>query len=76
MNHTIRYLDHTGDTCLTFADTDVKAKAEAKALFDRLTKAGQPAFAVKRAGGAEDMKITSFDQIENETIIIPRIAGG
>lgn len=76
MKKVIRYLDHTGDTRVEFDTEDKVATDEARKLFERLTKSGQPAFAVNRANGQEDKKLKSFDELENDTIVIPRIAGG
>lgn len=74
--HLIRFLDHSGDTRVEFSSADAKAKDEAKALFEKLMKGGAIPFAVNRANGQEDMKLTSFDQIENDTVMVPRIVGG
>lgn len=73
---TIRKLDSSGDTAVTFDPADTKATAEAKALFARLTKEGRVPFAVNRADGQTDKKLKSFDEVENETVFIPRIQGG
>ena len=77
---TIRKLDKTGDTCVQFDDTEATAaqRAEAKALFDDWMAKKLPAFSTKRPGGQEDLKITSFDQIEEgaETILVPAIVAG
>lgn len=71
----IRKLDSSGDAVLEFNETDAKASAEAKALFDRLMGEGRVPFAVNR-GDQPDKKLTNFDQIENDTVFIPRIQGG
>lgn len=71
----IRKLDSSGDAVLEFNETDAKASAEAKALFDRLMGEGRAPFAVNR-GDQPDKKLTNFDQIENDTVFIPRIQGG
>ena len=77
---TLRKLDHTGDTCIQFDETEATAaqQAQAKALFDDWMKRKLPAFLTKRPGGKEDLKITSFDQIEEgaETILVPAIVAG
>ena len=74
----IRVLDKTGDTCLTFDEADAEASAKAKATFDAWMEKKLPAFSTKRADGKPDVKITSFDQIEEgaETILVPAIVAG
>lgn len=76
MKKILRTLDSTGDTVVEFDPADAVATAEAKALFDRLRAEGRAAFAVNRAGGAPDAKLTDFSQLENETVLIPRVVGG
>ena len=77
---TLRVLDSTGDTCITFDETSATADAMAKAkeVFDGWMKKKLPAFLTKRANGKPDEKITSFDQIEEgaETILVPAIVAG
>jgi hypothetical protein len=72
----IRRLDASGDTVLEFNETDAKAIAEAEALFNRLMGEGRVPFAVNRGNGETDKKLSSFDQVENDTVFIPRIQGG
>jgi hypothetical protein len=72
----IRRLDSSGDTVLEFNETDATATAEAKALFERLMGEGRVPFAVNRGEGKTDQKLTSFDQVESDTVFIPRIQGG
>lgn len=73
---TIRRLDSTGDTAVTFDENDVKATEEAKALFDRLMGEGRVPFAVNRGNGEPDKKLADFSEVENDTVFIPRIQGG
>lgn len=73
---TIRRLDSTGDTAVAFDENDVKAMAEAEALFERLKGEGRQAFAVNRGPGEPDKRIDSFKDTEAETVFIPRIQGG
>ena len=77
---TVRKLDKTGDTCLQFDETEATAeqRAQAKALFEEHVMKKLPVFSTNRPGGAEDLKITSFDQIEEgaETILVPAIVAG
>lgn len=75
---TIRVLDKTGDTAITFEDADVEATTKAKAVFDDWMKKKLPAFLTKRPNGKPDEKITSFDKIEEgaETVLVPAIVAG
>lgn len=75
---TIRVLDKTGDTALTFEDADAEAVAKAKAVFDGWMEKKLPAFLTKRPNGKPDVKITSFDKIEEgaETVLVPAIVAG
>ena len=75
----LRILNHTGDTVIEFDETEVtaEAKREAQLAFDK-AKAGATAFLTKRSGGLPDLKITSFDQLEDgaEAIMVPPIVAG
>lgn len=73
---TIRRLDSSGDTAVAFDESDLKATAEAKALFDKLMGEGRVPFAVNRGDAQTDKKLTDFSEVENETVFIPRIQGG
>lgn len=75
---TLRVLDSSGDRAITFDDTeDTKgARAEARALFERMLARGATAFKIGRSEGRPDEKVTHFTEIENETIVVPRLSGG
>lgn len=75
----IRVMDSTGDTVVEFDETLAmkdKAFLEAEALFERLTKNSAAVFAVNRAEGQPDKRVTNFNDLEQENIIVPRIVGG
>lgn len=78
---TIRVLDKTGDTVVNFddpalAEADRKAATDqARELFDRLTGKGASAFSVE-PGGKPGTRIKSFDDIQGEVVIVPRIVAG
>jgi len=74
----LRVLDSSGDQLLTFDDKphSKHARVEAQELFERLINGGSTAFSVNRADGKPDQKVTQFSDLENETIIIPRMVGG
>lgn len=73
---TIRRLDSSGDTAVRFDEADAIATAEAKALFEKLMGEGRVPFAVNRASGEPDKKLSGFGEVENDTVFIPRIQGG
>ena len=74
----LRLLDSSGDTVIEFDETEatVKARDEARALFERLKEKGAAVFAVNRAEGKPDARVTNFNDLENENVIVPRIVGG
>jgi hypothetical protein len=71
-------LDSSGDRVINFDDSEacVSVRAEAQALFERMLARGATAFKVNRGKGLVDEKVTEFSEIENETILVPRIIGG
>jgi hypothetical protein len=75
---TIRTLDKSGDTAVTFEDADTEAAAKAKAVFDNWMAKKLPAFLTKRADNKPDEQITSFEQIEDgaEVVLVPAIVAG
>jgi Ser/Thr protein kinase RdoA (MazF antagonist) len=75
---TLRVLDSSGDRVLRFDDAEATARsrAEAESLFLQMLASGSTAFKVNRADGKPDEKVTDFPQLENETILVPRVVGG
>ena len=75
---TLRILDSSGDSVITFDTRDAAsgARKEAQALFRRLLASGAVAFKVNRGEGKPDEKVTDFAELEDETVIVPRIIGG
>ncbi|HVY06507.1 MAG TPA: hypothetical protein VHB46_11075 [Burkholderiales bacterium] len=75
---TLRFLDSSGDRELGYDDSEqmATARAEAQRLFEAALANGAVAFAVNRAGGKPDQKIGDFSQLEDETVVVPRIVGG
>lgn len=76
MEHALRILDSSGDTVVKYNDADAAAKAEAQALFDRLTTKGHRFINVNRADGKENEIVHRFSEIENEAIAIVPVVGG
>lgn len=72
---TLRVMDSTGDTKVEF-EPGTAAEVEAKALFERLTGGGGAVFAVNRAEGLPDRRVTSFEELGDENVAVPRIVGG
>ena len=79
MKKIFRKLDSTGDTVLEF-DPEVKsqadATAEAKALFERIKKAGGQAFDISKGPNEPAAPVKSFDEAGAETVLVPNIVGG
>lgn len=72
----IRVMDSSGDREVKFGETDLKATEEAKALFETMISSGATAFATHRENGEPDKIVKHFAQLENETLIVPKIVGG
>ena len=74
----LRVLDSTGDRVIEFdqSDATLAAEREARALFERMLASGSVAFKVNRGEGRVDEKVSDFNALENETVIIPRVVGG
>ena len=81
MKKVLKVMDSSGDTQVTF-DTETDAKdatkgtTEAKALFDRLIGKGAAVFAVNRGDSQSDKRITNFNDLEAENVVVPLIIGG
>lgn len=76
--HTLRILDSSGDRVIEFDESNATetARREARALFERMLASGAVAFKVNRGEGAVDEKVTDFNALEDETVVIPRVVGG
>lgn len=74
----LRVIDSSGDTVVEFDEAEANAMAteEAKALFERVIAKGAAAFSVNRGGAEPDKRVTNFNDLEAENIIVPRIVGG
>ena len=57
-------------------DSASVARKEAQALFERMLASGAVAFKVNRSDGKPDEKVSSFSDLEDETVIVPRVVGG
>ena len=68
----------SGDTTIAFDDTEATAAArvEAEALFKRLTEKGAAVFAVNRGEGVTDKRVTNFNDLEQQNLVVPRLVGG
>ena len=75
---TLRILDSSGDRTIIFDETEAMsvARAEARILFERMLAGGATAFKVNRESGKSDERVVDFSDLENETILVPRIIGG
>jgi hypothetical protein len=71
--HTVRILDHSGDTKLTYDPADDAAVESIERRFTALMKQNFVAFDVSTQPGRI---ITAFDPAATEIIVSPRFAGG
>lgn len=73
----IRKMDSTGDSVIDFnpAEAEAAATKEAKALFERIGKEGGSVFALDDKGDAAG-RVTNFDNLAEDNVVVPRIVGG
>lgn len=73
--HILQVLDETGDTKLLF-DPDITEEVDnARATFDRLTKAGYAAFHVDDKG-KQGTQMRVFDKTAGRIILVKALVGG
>jgi hypothetical protein len=77
MKSTLRCMDSTGDSVVDF-DVEVPSKArdEAAALFERMTGKGAVAFQINQGEGQPDKPVKSFNDVQGDVVLVPRIVGG
>ena len=76
MKKTLRVMDKTGDSSVAFdSEIDNAAKSEARRFFDDLMAKGAAVFTFGRDGKGEG-PIRSFDDLGEENVTVPKIAGG
>ena len=76
MKKKFRKMDSTGDTVMEFDTEDKAATDEARALFEKLTSGASAVFAVNRGEGQQDKKVSNFEELEADNIVVPAIVGG
>ncbi len=74
MTHTLRILDHTGDTEITWDPADATTVSEARRWFDKVTK-GTGRVAYKAAPEGSEV-IKAFDPAATEIVVAARLVGG
>lgn len=79
MKQLIRILDSSGDSRFEFDLEDQtvdghRMNTAAREAFEHAMSAGGQAFNLKPEGDSE--KIKRFDQVGDETVVVPRIVGG
>lgn len=76
----LRQLNHTGDTVIEFDETEATTaqRSAAETVFNDWMAKNRTAFLTNRPNKAPDLKLTSFDQIEDgaEALLIPQIIAG
>ncbi len=70
---TIRKMDSTGDTAITFDEQQAQSTTtlEAQALFDRLTKVEKASVFTK-----DGRRVERFEDLAKENVIVPKLVGG
>lgn len=72
----LRVMDSSGDRPVEFDLADDASTAEARALFERVTRGGAAVFAVNRDGDAPDKRVRNFNELESENVVVPALIGG
>ena len=72
----IAVMSGRGDSKFMWDPDNADEVAEAKALYERMTKKRFTAFAVKGRDGEKGEKMASFDPDAGRVIFVPQIAGG
>ena len=74
----LRVMDSSGDSVIEFNELEAEASAtkEAQALFERMTVKSAAVFAVNRGVGEPDKRVTNFNELEQDNVIVPLIVGG
>lgn len=73
--HSLRIIDSTGDTKLTWARSNDDEVANARKTFKRLKKQGYMAYTVKRGGDRGEV-LNEFDENAQAMILVPPMVGG
>lgn len=74
MKTTLMVMDSSGDTRISFDETESQARNEARELFERMQKAGARAFRMNQGTG--DEPVNRFEDAQGDVLIVPRIVGG
>lgn len=77
-NHVLSVMNHTGDTRTLWKLGDPETEAEAKAIFDRLTKEGCFAFATttSETGEMTGDQLKEFDPAAKHIVLARPLQGG
>ncbi len=73
---TIRFLNSTGDKEITFDEASVENLAEAKAALKKAFAAGATALDVSAGAETAAKRVTKFEELGEETVVVPKIVGG
>ena len=73
--HELAQIDHTGDTKLIWDSDNQDEVDNARETFQKLSKKGYTAFAVK-GKGEKGTKLKEFDPTEERIIMVPPLVGG
>ena len=75
MKSTIHLLDRTGDTRTELDLSDPESKAQAEKIIANALKSGGSVFTGKTAD-APLSRVGGADQLQEHTVVVPRVVGG
>jgi hypothetical protein len=73
--HVMQYMSDEGDSRIIWDPANQEEVDAARATFDRLTKKGYQAYAVRR-GGEKGERVREFDPAAERLILAPATRGG
>lgn len=72
----LRILDGTGDTRLSYDLESPESLAAARAAFDAAVAKGSSVFSVTPGSNETVKRLTKFEEISEEAIVVPKIVAG
>lgn len=76
MKRLLRVLDTTGDTRISYDLESGENLAAAKAAFDAAVKKGSSVFNVMPGSNETTQRVTSFGELSEEAVVVPKITAG
>ena len=76
MKRLLRVLNSSGDSRVEYDLEDSTSLANAKRVFDEAVKKGSSVFNVKPGSNDAAKRVSTFDEVSQEAVVIPKIVGG